>query len=61
MKVKLPGHAKRTRKRLDRAIKACTLINGGMSVADVAKIMKVSRWCIYKWVKLVVAYGHEEI
>jgi len=59
MEVKLPGHINRTRKRLDKAIRACTDINAGMTTAEVAKKYGVSQSCIYQWKDLVVAHGNE--
>ena len=60
MEVKLPGHKHRHPDTLEKATKACTLINGGMRVVDVAKRFKVTRARVYQWVKLVVTYGHEK-
>jgi len=56
MEVKLPGHKKRFEVAMAKAVKACTLINGGMSVAEVAKRFDVTRARVYQWTKLVVQY-----
>lgn len=60
MEVKLPGHKLRTEQAMARAVKACTLINAGIAVADVAKQFGVSRARVYQWRDLVVQYGHKK-
>jgi transposase len=61
MEVKLPGHKYRTQKSMQKAIKACTLINAGMSVVDVAKLFGVTRTRVYQWKNAVVQYGKDAL
>lgn len=61
MEVNLPGHKKRFEEAMKKAVKACTLMNGGMPVAKIAKRMGVSKARVYQWRNLVIQYGHERI
>lgn len=61
MEVKLPGHKARYDKMIKKAVKACTLMNGGMPVAEIAKRMGVTKARVYQWRNLVIQYGHERI
>lgn len=61
MEVKLRGREIQFQQTMDKAIRACTDLNAGMRVVDVAKRYKVTRARVYQWRNLVIQFGHEKL
>lgn len=61
MDFKLRGREIQRQRTLEKAIRACTDMNGGMTAIEIAKRYKVSRARVYQWMDLVIQYGHEKL